>query len=85
MQHFYQLLPRVPYFGTTSRTYGTVQTVLADVVALQLSQVRFLHCEGDGSTARTHRSECSICSIVIHPAVERRRGGHLPGRLGSAL
>lgn len=49
------------------------RTALASVVALQLGEVRFLHCEGNRS--KTARAEGIKCSTVVHPAVERRGGG----------
>jgi hypothetical protein len=56
------------------------ETVLADVVALELGELRFLR-PGRYRSVTAHADGIQ-CSIVIGPVVERRHGGDVVGQSG---
>jgi hypothetical protein len=60
---------------------GPYKTVLADVVALKLPELRFFHPGPERSI--TAHADGIECPVVIRPVVERRRGGHLVGQSGT--
>jgi hypothetical protein len=59
---------------------GPSETVLADVVALKLGELRFLRL-GDYRSITAHADGIER-SIVIGPVVERRHGGDVVGQSG---
>jgi hypothetical protein len=59
---------------------GPYETILADVVALKLGELRFLRLGGYRSV--TAHADGIECSIVICPVVERRHGGDVVGQSG---
>jgi hypothetical protein len=59
---------------------GPYETVLAEVVALKLGELRFLQPGGYRSiAAHAYGIESPL---VIRPMVERRHGGHMVGQSG---
>jgi hypothetical protein len=63
-----------------SELIGPYETILADVAALELGELRFLRLGGYRSI--TAHADGIERSIVIGPVVERRHGGDVVGQSG---
>jgi hypothetical protein len=59
---------------------GPYETILADVVALELGELRLL--QPGGYRSITAHADGIECLIVIGPVVERRHGGDVVGQSG---